>query len=372
MISETFTLACGSPGRTHQFSAHRFGVGLAGPKAYLQAGLHADEAPGMLVLQVLMRELQALEAQGQLRGEITVVPMANPIGLGQFIQGQQFGRFALADGLNFNRSFADLTPKALERLQGHAWSADASANNAALRAALLQACKDLQPESETDALRKLLLQLALPNDTVLDLHCDGESVMHLYTSTSMVSDCAPLASLLGAQAVLIADVSGDNPFDEALARPWWEAARALPHVPFAPGCLSVTVELRGEADVRDDLAEQDAKALIAFLALRGSIAAQPAAAITAAPAATPLAGVEPLLAPISGVIVFERNPGAQIQAGERVARILNPATGEQRDVCASRPGVLYARVAQRTILAGRRVAKVAGSEAFRSGVLLSP
>ena len=41
--------------------------------------------------------------------------------------------------------------------------------------------------------------------------------------------------------------------------------------------VAVTVELRGEADVRHDLAERDAQALIDYLAWQGVIAGKPAA-----------------------------------------------------------------------------------------------
>jgi uncharacterized protein len=379
MTTETHTLSHGSPGRSHTLAVHRFGAGLSGPKLYVQAGLHADEAPGMLVVQVLMAELQRLQSQGDLLGEVVVVPMANPIGLGQSIQGQAFGRFALSDGLNFNRCFAHLSERAADRLrQSSALGTDAETNAQALRVALSQACEAIEPQNETESLRKLLMQLAIPCATVIDLHCDGESVVHLYAGTPLAQACKPLAQAMGAHALLTAEVSGDNPFDEALSRPWWEVPQALSTHPFPPAHvhgLAATVELRGEGDVRDDLASQDAQALLAFAAVRGVVKASAVTAtnpVAHSPAPTPLAGVEPLLAPISGVIVFEREPGTQVQAGERVARVLNPATGEQRDVRATRAGVLYARVAQRTTWAGRRVAKVAGREAFRSGALLSP
>ena len=40
-----------APGTRREIEVLRFGTPGARPKAYLQAGLHADELPGMLVLQ---------------------------------------------------------------------------------------------------------------------------------------------------------------------------------------------------------------------------------------------------------------------------------------------------------------------------------
>ena len=48
----------------------------AGRKVYLQAGLHADEMPGVLVLQHLMALLDEAEKRGQILGEVLVVPAA--------------------------------------------------------------------------------------------------------------------------------------------------------------------------------------------------------------------------------------------------------------------------------------------------------
>lgn len=72
--------ACGT---SRSLSSWHFGVPGRGPKVYLQASLHADELPGMLVLQHLRQRLQAAEVAGQLQGEVVLVPLANPIGLDQ-------------------------------------------------------------------------------------------------------------------------------------------------------------------------------------------------------------------------------------------------------------------------------------------------
>jgi uncharacterized protein len=375
MTRQTITLKGGTPGRTHHLVVHRFGQSLGGPKMYVQAGLHADEPPGLLVTQVLAQRLSELEQAGHLRGEFVLVPAANPIGLGQSIMGQALGRFALSDGLNFNRGFAHLSAAALARLDAtQALGDDPRANRVAVRAALIAESELLSEQSESQHLRKVLLQLALPCDTVLDLHCDAESVLHIYTGTPLAQACGPLAELIGARAVLTAEDSGDHPFDEALSRPWWEIQRARRNAPLGEGVLSATVELRGEADVSDDLAQADAQAILAFAALRGVLELPDAQTSLVHPAVepTPLAGVEPLTAPISGVVVFEKRPGDAIVAGDTIARVFDPITGQTCSVQAQRAGLLYARIAQRTVLAGRRLGKIAGRDAFRTGVLLSP
>ena len=53
-----------------QLTHFHFGEPGRGEKIYLQAGLHADEIPGMLVLHYLKRLLNQAERRAELRGEI--------------------------------------------------------------------------------------------------------------------------------------------------------------------------------------------------------------------------------------------------------------------------------------------------------------
>ena len=67
-------------GTARQITSFHYGPG-GGRKAYVQSSVHADELPAMLVAWALRRRLAAFEAAGRIRGEIVVVPVANPIGL---------------------------------------------------------------------------------------------------------------------------------------------------------------------------------------------------------------------------------------------------------------------------------------------------
>ena len=74
-----------APGTQRTLRVHRYGTPGARPKAYFQATLHADEIPGLLVAQHLLRGLEQAQAEGRIIGEVVVVPVANPIGLGQHV-----------------------------------------------------------------------------------------------------------------------------------------------------------------------------------------------------------------------------------------------------------------------------------------------
>ncbi len=361
----------GAPGTRREVVSFHYGPANSGRKVYVQASLHADELPGMLVAHHLRQKLLVLEAQGALLGEVVVVPVANPIGLAQTLLRAPQGRFDLASGENFNRHYVPLLAPVRERIEG-LLGADEATNTGLIRDALREAVAAAPAETELGHLRKTLLGLACDAEVVLDLHCDCESVLHLYTGTPLWPQAEPLARCLGAQATLLATESGDNPFDEACAQTWWQLdAHFEGRHPVALGCLAVTVELRGEAEVSHPQAERDAQALLDFLQHRGVVAGAAPALPPLLQPATPLAGSEAITTPASGVLVFLRQPGEWITVGDAVAEVVDPLTGQVSALRSRTEGVMYARETRRYVNAGASVCKVAGQHAFRSGKLLS-
>ena len=371
MIEQHHPLTAASNGSSRELVSLHFGSAQSGKKVYMQSSLHADEIPGMLVSHYLRKALSELESAGQIAGEIVLVPMANPIGLAQEIYGTAIGRFDLANGINFNRGYQYLTPALTLALNGKLGK-DADTNVAIIRAQALAALQFWQPVSETEQLKKILQTLAIDADVVLDLHCDNQAVMHVYTGTPLLDATLPLAARLGAQALLVCSASGDNPFDESCSRHWWELAQHFgTDIPIPSACLALTIELRGETEVSHEFAIADAAAIIAYLQQMGYIAGKPIICPAMQCAATPLEGVEPIKAMHAGVLVFSKALGVHISAGESIGDLLDPSTGSLSPLVASVSGVLFARVSKRYVRAGTSVAKIAGAEAFRTGNLLS-
>ena len=375
MQSRRHSLTPASPGTQRELLSLHFGPTDRGRKVYIQASLHADELPGMLVAHHLRRQLSRLEAAGALQGEIVLVPMANPIGVSQRVLGRMVGRFALAEGENFNRYYADLAAATAERLfndHGHG----ATPTLAQARAALVAAAAALPETTELGSLRRCLLGLAVDADYVLDLHCDNESVIHLYAATPQWSQVEPLARAVGAEVSLLATDSGDDPFDEACSLLWsrlnraWQSrgggADAWPQA-----CVAVTLELRGVCDVSHELAQADSAAIVHWLTHIGLIdaPARPLPELRHPP--TPLAGSIPLVAPVGGVLVHLLPVGSQVQTGAAIAEVIDVLADQVQRLHAPCDGVLYAREDGRWVHAGMTVAKIAGAEAIRSGKLLS-
>lgn len=366
-------LSC-SLGVQKTLSSLHFGQPGAGPKVYIQASLHAEELPGMLVAYHLRALLEAAEAANQLRGELVLVPVANPIGLAQRLDHKAMGRFELDSSENFNRHYPNLAEAVAEPVLAML-GPDAERNVRQVRAAMGTWLQQWQANTELQSLRRTLLLLAHDADWVLDLHCDCEAILHAYTEQCCWPSLEPLTRCLGAQVVLLAKNSGSNPFDECLSGAWWRLAEALgprlPTTPLPQGCHSVTVELRGEAQVNHALARADAQAIWAFLR---HIAIVDDGATTPLPEArcnaTPLAGSETLHTPVAGVVVFAAEPGQTLQAGALVAEVIDPLSARVHAVRAGVSGMLYARIRERYAHAGAELAKIAGATAFRCGELL--
>jgi hypothetical protein len=367
-------LKSGSLGTQRTVSSFHFGM-TGGGKAYIQASLHADELPGMLVAWYLKKKLAQLEADGRVTGEIILVPQANPIGTAQAILGRAIGRFELASGENFNRHYPHLSETVYPRVK-FGLGDDAAENTRLIREALRHEVA-AQPEgSELASLRKTLLALAVDADIVLDLHCDQRAAMHVYTGTPLWEQCEPLARLLQSDAQFLATESGDNPFDEACSQTWWEIRDRCRtdglDIPIDMACLAVTVELRGQQDVSHALAQRDATAIIDFLSLRGLIRSDaPPVLPPLRHEATPLAGSENLMAPHPGVICLHVEPGDVVTAGQAVADVIDPVLDQVTTLTSQYGGVVYAMALHPSVMTGQTVAKVATRQAFKSGKLLT-
>lgn len=352
-----------APGTQRLLRVHRFGVADAGLKAYVQAGLHADELPGMVVARHLIERLRIEAEAGNVAGEVVVVPVANPIGLDQMVLGRGIGRFALSDGGNFNRAFADLGPAVVQRLKDPA-TGRLDADPASIRVALRDAVAGLTPTTETAHLRRELLRLAIDADVVLDLHCDDHAEMHLYTLPDLWDGFRDLAARLGCHAALLAEISGGDPFDEACSGVWNHLRRELGDTAaIGAGCAATTIELRGKDDVSDRQASVDAAAILDHLRVRGVLRGEPPPAPPLACAATPLAGVERVIAPTAGIQMPMVRLGDEVRRGDVVAEILDPWSGARTPCRAGIDGTVWTITRERWLAAGDVAVKLAGQGA---------
>jgi predicted deacylase len=361
-----------APGTARSIASHHYGPADAPRKVYIQASLHADELPGMVVAWYLKRHFAQLEREGRLRAQIVLVPLANPAGLNQHWFGTQMGRFEMHSRQDFNRGFPALGPMLAARLADRL-GADPQHNLRVIRAALREELARLPAATELASQRIALMSLACDADLVIDLHCDWEAVAHCYTTPDAWPLVEPLARYLGSEAQLIAEVSGGEPFDEACSQTWSFLRETFAdRFPVPCATSAVTLELRGTREVSHEWAAHDAQAIVDYLIHAGLIDGRAAAMPPLRHPATPLASCEYISAPCSGVILHARQIGERVRAGDTIAEVLDPLEDRLVPLVARTDGLLYARHSTRFATAGMLVARIAGNGAPRQGALLVP
>ena len=341
----------------------RYGEQTDGAKAYIQAGLHADEAPSYVVMHHLINLLDRADAADQVIGQIVLLPVANPVGVGQWRDDTLQGRFDFFNNINFNRRHLDLTSKIAEIISDRLGNS-AEENTALIRKTAGDVIASMNPIDEAEYLKHKLLLLSHDADIVLDLHCDAEALMHVYIGTPLWPEAADLSAQLGAEVTLLAEDSGVTPFDEACSRIWWQLAKKFPDHPIPSACLSATVELRGIADVSHEQAMQDAQNIFIFLRRRGFVHGEAPELPPLLNEATPLRGVEQVRAAVPGVVVYFKAPGDRVEKGDVIAEIVNPMKDGYENrvtkVQSSIAGILLSIKNDRFARPGRILAKVAG------------
>ncbi|RWD60327.1 MAG: peptidase M14 [Mesorhizobium sp.] len=341
-------IAGDAEGTTYEFPVFRFeGTDKAAPRAYLQAALHAGELPGVVAIDALMPMLAEAEAEGRIRGAITVVPWANPIGRAQYHFGEHQGRFNLGTRTNFNRSFPLL---------------------AAPDARLLP---DVSLGGADRRLKNRLVQLSLGNDIVLDLHCDDEGLAYLYIHTSLWPHMADCAAAMGVDTVVLWSEDNSGTFEGASIMPYQNVPSSVARFDRR---VATTVEYRGMLDVDGALAASDA-GLYCLLVTRGVIQdSSVSKASNFTGAVVPLENIDMMPSPKAGAILYDVKPGDRVEKGDRLATIVH-APGEpggRTEVFAPQSGFILTRRSRRIIRAGEDLLKLAGdqrSDDARSGTL---
>ncbi|MBF0288430.1 MAG: succinylglutamate desuccinylase/aspartoacylase family protein [SAR324 cluster bacterium] len=371
---ETITFPASCIGNERFLKVVRYSGPFPTKKAYLQAGIHADEPPGFIVMHHLLKLLDEADTQNKIKDNIILVPVANPIGLNQWRDDAIQGRFHFFDNINFNRNYWPLADKIGEKVKEFL-TTDPSQNIALIRQAFKACMGQCTITDEADFLKSTLLTLAGDCDLVLDLHCDFEAALHIYTG--MKPDATDLSAQLGAEVTLIEGISQGKTFDQACNQIWWELAEQFKQFPIPPACLAATVELRGKQDVCHEFGKQDAKNLYDYLVRSQFIEDTLIPLPPLKREATPLAGVEYITSEAPGIVIYHKNVGELVQKGEVVVEVLNLLEDhhDKRSsvVRSTTEGILFARRGNRYAKPGRILAKIAGKKPLpgREGNLLT-
>ncbi|WP_375452483.1 succinylglutamate desuccinylase/aspartoacylase family protein [uncultured Devosia sp.] len=361
-----------TPGASATLYSYTAGPPDAPVKVHLQAALHADEQPGTMALHHLLPMLRDADAADQLKARFVVFPSVNPLGLGNITLRRHNGRYDLGTGLNYNRRWPDLYPAIAADIAGKLTD-DPAVNIATIRAAVAAFIAAQRPTSATQQLRLLILQSAHDADIMLDLHCDDDSLKHIFTSPELMPGLQDLADWFGSTATLTAQDSGGGSFDEVLPILYRQAQAANPDYPIPVAAQTATLEYRGQADVFDTTGRADAKGLFGFFAARGLIAADPGLRPASAPAPVPFDATEVVRVDAPGLLAYRVALGDRVTRGQPIADLIamdGPGAFLARQpILAGTDGFILSRTALKYVKRGSNIAKIVGTEplAARSG-----
>ncbi len=373
---ESQVLQGDTPGRSTELTWYRVGPEDAVRKVYLQAALHADEQPGILILHHLLQRLREADNSGALQAQFVLFPMVNPLGMGDIEFGRHQGRYSRASGVNHNRNWPVLF-EAIGETVADRLSNDADENLRIVRDALKEWVDGLPQVTAFDQWRRRVLGEACDADYVFDVHCDDDSLIHIFSVPQLRDSMQRLANWSGAAATLLAEDSGGGSFDEVWPAIWLQLARVHPDKPIPLAVTSCTLEFRGQLDTFDALNRADADNLFGYFQQEGLIGGDLVGKPGAAAAPTDLRGTEYLRAPAAGLLVYRVELGDRVEKGEPIADLLKldgeGAFVDREPIVAGTAGLVLSRATTKYVWRNANVAKIVGSEPLesRGGSLLS-
>ena len=364
------TITGDGPGRITGLTYFKTGPETADKKVYLQAALHADEQPGIMVLHHLLPLLEQADNSGQLNARFVIFPMVNPLGMADISLNQHQGRHDKASGINHNRQWPDLL-RAIKHQLPADWSGDAQENQGIVRAAVAEWLANTTPVTALQQQKHIVMQEAYDADYVLDLHCDNDALPHIFAVPQLNTVMQALSHWMGAAGLLTAEDSGGGSFDEVWPGLWIKLAAEFPDVPLPEPTIAATLEYRGQADTFDALNRDDARRLYGFFQEQGLIGGElimPKPAAGAAP--TSLNATEMVRVNEAGLLAYRVELGDVVQKGEVLADLIaldgDEAFTRRTPILAGTSGRIISRNIHKYVWPGCSIAKVAGAEVLES------
>ena len=291
---------------------------VTGPSVYIQANVHGAEVQGNAVIFQLLKQLE----KSNLNSVITLVPLANPMGINQKSGEFTLGRFDPITGVNWNREYLDHDFDIEVWYLKHQHETD-DVIIAKFREKLIQSCKQRLNNawgiSTGQRLATELQKMGHEADIVLDLHTGPKSCKHLYCPEYAIED----AKFFSIPYTLVIPNDFAGAMDEAMFCPWWrlsEVANKCGRKLYV-AIKAFTMELASQERIDLDDAKFDANGIMAYLSHRNVIKEQ------RAPYSMPRYGCmledyKKFHAPHAGMVEYLATLGEPLAAGEPLVSLL--------------------------------------------------
>jgi predicted deacylase len=299
-----------------------------GPSVYIQANMHGAEVQGNAVIYQLLELLKKLK----IKGDITLVPYANPVGCNHKNGEYTLGRFDPITGVNWNRMYhfdeAMIMPFAEQHIGTSEEEVEASFKQLMLAGIEQKLDHNIFGLTTGQRIAYQLQRLAHQADLVLDLHTGPISSKHLYCPEY----CRDSADYFDIPHTLIIPNNFDGALDEATFCPWWtlqDKFKTLGRdISISEGVLnkeSFTVELGSQEQIDLDVAHQDALGILSYLNYKGVLAEEHRGDFKPQRMTRYgcyLKDYKALYSPMGGMVDYLAEFGQPLNAGEPLARIL--------------------------------------------------
>lgn len=322
---------------SYEFSGRGFAKSV-----YIQSNLHGTETQGNAVIAELIEYFQ----ENPPLGKIQLIPFVNPLGMSQKWGNQTYGRYHPIDGENYNRGYQDFSSQIdYDAFKKCTLGRPSDEIRLKFKELLQMQCRSKFEEFETygasynQKLCLIIQEQAHKADIILDLHCDTESLEHLYSASYAIE----AAKDLGFPVIYEIPPSFAGALDEASFMPWIKLEEEMT---FPNPVLAYTLELGDEESWNSDLASRQAKRILHFLYKRGVLKNPPEITNIAETHIAPLKNLKKYRAPCGGNLEFFRTPGEIVQEGDIIGKIytFEEAGLSSHPLLAQKTGILTARV----------------------------
>lgn len=345
----------------HKIVMHHFDGDAGLPSVYIQAGIHGNEHPGMIVTLKLIDKLKHAVKRGARFGPITIVPFSNPFAFAQTQYGEIIGRFDIKTGDNFNRLFPDISQKILAACRQ---TEPARISKSLIRELVRAELGGPFNSNPCDEMKRVLFRTACQHDIVLDLHADNKSLIHFYAPEHSPQITALLADTLDSKLILTGTQIVNGALDDTLNHFWVSVTSSVDALANTLIPAAYTLELRGRYDINEQLTEQDSRALLNFLAQVGGVTGHNAA--TTVTGMLPVNGIDRGVASKLGYLKLHRQLGERVKQGDLIAEIRGFSGRSAGKLFARTDGLLFCRSYLGVVPVGQTLYKIAGETSLQA------
>ena len=233
------------------------------PKAksvYIQSSVHGAEVQGNAVIYSLIDYFK----KNPPLGNVTLVPLANPVGMDRKTGEWTDGRFDSTTGDNWNRAYLYFNTNEMD-VRG--WSP------LEFKKFMLGKIQEKlkQPLKFSEKLALTLQSMALQTDLILDLHNANVSVPHAYVP-NIVLDEAPY---LGIHHLISVPPIFGGALDEAITVPWFHFHQQNPTQPLLELPHGFTLELGAQESLSLSEGQVQANSILNYLKFKKVIKGKP-------------------------------------------------------------------------------------------------